>query len=288
METFLNSDIIKLFVILLAIVAIVFMFLKFRKGDEDNKKIHIYYISGLCVFVILELVTYICVNNDNATDIVSYISFASTLSSLLLSVVAIIYAIVSNNKGDAQYQKIDRASDRISMSVDRFSSISESLSGNINSILTKLDEIKVISNETKNAITNVGTSQSKIDTGVSNVDVVNLVNGYIAGGSISGNMSLLACVYSSEQNMPYNLTLLFGNNAAYCYGYIVASSALGIISSRQSGDLIIVDNYLPMIKDMLLEQINNMIDRFPESDKNNLKKQLETIRNYFKIKEEDK
>ena len=76
METLLNSDILKLFVILLAIVAIVFMFLKYRK-DDGQRKIHIYYISGLCVFIILELVTYVCVNNDNATDIVSYISFAS-------------------------------------------------------------------------------------------------------------------------------------------------------------------------------------------------------------------
>ena len=104
METILNSDILKLFVVLLAIIAIVFLFLKYRKDDE-RPKIHMYYISGLCIFIILELVTYICVNNDNATDIVSYISFASTISSLFLSVVAIIYAIVSNNKGEAQYQK---------------------------------------------------------------------------------------------------------------------------------------------------------------------------------------
>ncbi len=285
METLLNSDILKLFVILLAIVAIVFMFLKYRK-DDGQRKIHIYYISGLCVFIILELVTYVCVNNDNATDIVSYISFASTLSSLLLSVVAIIYAIVSNNKGDAQYQKIDRASDRISMSVDRFSSISESLSGNINSILTKLDEIKVISNETKNAITNVGSSQTRIDSETSNLDVENLVKGFIAGGSVSGNISLLACVYSSEQRMPYNLTLLFGNNAAYCYGYIVASSALGIITARLNNDVIIVDRYLPIIKTILQDQIEKMINGFPDNDRKNLRNQYELIKNYFKIKDE--
>ena len=94
MEAILNSGILKLVVLLLAIIAIVFLFLKYRK-DEEPPKIHIYYISGLCIFIIIELVTYICVNNDNATDIVSYISFASTLSSLFLSVVAIIYAIVS-------------------------------------------------------------------------------------------------------------------------------------------------------------------------------------------------
>ena len=289
METILNSDILKLFVVLLAIVAIVFLFLKNKnKKDDEHGKIHIYYISGLCVFIILELITYICVNNDNATDIVSYISFASTLSSLLLSVVAIIYAIVSNNKGEAQYQKIDQASDRISISVDRFSSISENLSGNIDSIIAKLEELKVISNETKNAITNAGSSQTTIDTSSSNLNAENLVRGFIAAGSLSGNIALLACVYSSEQHMPYNLTFLFGNNAAYCYGYIVASSALGIISTRAYDDVIIVDSFLPMIKDFVIEEIDKITNSFPDKDKTNIKNQIEVIKNFFKIKEEDK
>lgn len=64
-----------------------------------------YYISGLLIFIIIELITYVCVNNDNTDQIVGYISFASTISSLFLSVVAIIYAIVSNNQGEAQYQR---------------------------------------------------------------------------------------------------------------------------------------------------------------------------------------
>lgn len=64
-----------------------------------------YYISGLLIFIIIELITYVCVNNNNTDQIVDYISFASTISSLFLSVVAIIYAIVSNNQGEAQYQK---------------------------------------------------------------------------------------------------------------------------------------------------------------------------------------
>ena len=135
-EAFWNSDILKLIAVLLAIVVIVFLFLKY-KSPEQNSKVHLYYISGLGVFIILELVTYICINNDNTTEIVNYISFASTLSSLLLSVVAIIYAIVSNNKGDVQYLKIDNASDRISMSVEKFSLMSEKLTENVNSILYK-------------------------------------------------------------------------------------------------------------------------------------------------------
>ena len=235
MEAILNSDILKLFVILLAIIAIVFLFLKYRKDDE-RPKIHMYYISGLCIFIILELVTYICVNNDNATEIVSYISFASTISSLFLSVVAIIYAIVSNNKGEAQYQKIDRASDKISLSVDKFSTLSENLSGDINAIMLKLEELKAISNETKSVVTNTNKQNpDKITTGTINVD--QLISGYITFGSYSGNLALLACVYSLEKQRPFTAMEVFGMNAAYCYGYIIASSEIGRVTASTAGML---------------------------------------------------
>ena len=263
MEAILNSDILKLFVVLLAIIAIVFLFLKYRKNDE-HPKVHMYYISGLCIFIILELVTYICVNNDNATEIVSYVSFASTISSLFLSVVAIIYAIVSNNKGDAQYQKIDRASDRISTSVDRFSSLSENLSSNINSILAKLDEIKVISSETKNAITNNSQPNPTIPTG--NVKVKDLFDRYITFGSYSGNLALLACVYSKEKQRPFGTMETFGSNAAYSYGYIIASSVFGIITTHTQNDIVYVDSINYDMKMQLINQIKLYIaNSLPEN-----------------------
>lgn len=283
METILNSDILKLFVILLATIAIVFLFLKYRKDDE-RPKIHMYYISGLCIFIILELVTYICVNNDNATDIVSYISFASTLSSLFLSVVAIIYAIVSNNKGEAQYQKIDRATDRISASVDRFSSLSENLSGNINSILAKLDEIKVISNETKNAITNNSQPNPTIPSG--KINVKELFDRYITFGSYSGNLALLACVYSKEKQRPFGTTEVFGSNSSYCYGYIIASSVLGIITTHTQNDIVFVDSINHDIKQQLINQIKMFIaNSLPENKEFNVTA-FENIKRIFGITEE--
>lgn len=153
MDKLINSGILTLSVILLAIVAIIFLFLKYRQNDEKGK-VHIYYISGLLIFIIIELITYVCVNNNNTDQIVDYISFASTISSLFLSVVAIIYAIVSNNQGEAQYQKIDKVSDRISISVDKFLSMSESLSQKIIYISSQLEDVKITTSYSKNIMEN--------------------------------------------------------------------------------------------------------------------------------------
>lgn len=279
MEAFLNSDILKLVVVLLAIVAIVFLFLKYRKNDE-HPKVHMYYISGLCIFIILELVTYICVNNDNATEIVSYVSFASTISSLFLSVVAIIYAIVSNNKGEAQFQKIDRASDRISTSVDRYSSISENLSGNILSILTKLEEIKSISNETRNAIT-LGNQQ--INSSPTNEFVEKIIDGFVKGGSFFGNLSLLACVYSKDQNRPFTTAEIIPENSAYLYGYIIASSALGVVRTHMFNDRFVVDDYILSIKDKLIDNINNYIENSSPEQKDYNNNLLINLKGLFQV-----
>ena len=283
MEDLLNSDLLKLFVVLLAIIAIVFLFLKFRKDDE-HPKTHMYYISGLCIFIVLELVTYICVNNDNATEIVSYISFASTISSLFLSVVAIIYAIVSNNKGEAQYQKIDRASDRISNSVDMFSVLSEGLSGNINSILAKLDEIKIISNETKNAISNASQPNPNVLKG--SINISELFENYIKYGSYSGNLALLACCYSYEKNKPFNTLDAFGTNSSYSYGYIIASSVFGIISTHAYNDFVTVNgiNFNNM-KDLLKKQIDEYISLSAPENKEYNVTVYENIKRFFGVNE---
>lgn len=287
METFLNSDVLKLFVVLLAIFAIVLLFLKAGKNDK-SQKVHIYYVSGLCVFVILELVTYICVNNDNSIELIKYISFASTLSSLLLSVVAIIYAIVSNNKGDAQYQKIDRASDRISESVDRFSQISDSLSGNIGTILNKLDEIKDISNATKNALESdklKNAEDTNSTTLNSDYDYDELYKTYIARGSFSGNLALLACCYSYDNDKPFSTKNVLEKNEEYCYGYIVASSALGIITSLiKDGKFVVKSINLDDMKKMLIAWIEKYIEEAdPESFKKYCKDDYDIVNRYFGV-----
>lgn len=268
MESFLTSQTFNLIVILFSIITIAYLGLKYGKTVQ-GKKLHICYICGICILVIIELITYICVNNGNSTDIISYISFASTLSSLLLSVVAIIYAIVSNNKGEVQYAKIDAASDRISQSVNIFSIRSEKLSSDINSILLKLEEVKSISTDTREAIISGSgenfNNQEQANTTQNLVD--NIVNNYISYGSFIGNLSLLACVYSKELNIPFNADdILLPDsqaNSMYIFGYIIASSALGIVTAQNINNKFQVIGFYQTIKPLL---IKNLIDYIKKTE----------------------
>lgn len=63
-----------------------------------------------------------------------YISFAATLSSLILSILAIIYTMVSNSKGDTHVAKLESASSKLTSSSEVFKLQMESLKTVVNSI----------------------------------------------------------------------------------------------------------------------------------------------------------
>lgn len=326
MNSFWTSPSFNLLSILVAIVAIVFIGLKYGTSLKD-KRLHLGYICGICIFLIVELATYICIQSDHSVEIVSYISFASTLSSLILSVVAIIYAIVSNNKGEVQYGKIDTASSKITDSVSEFSKKSEELTQGLSDVLTKLDEVKNISIETRDNVSqmnraglnNPKDSQSDIKQSLSSDQVDNtttdevekedgidiekqiveaknqasqdtidrVVSGFVNMGSFVGNLSLLACVYSHDVNKPFNASDIFPpssqDNKMYIFGYIIASTALGVVTAQNINGKFQVINYYDRVKSLLEDNISAYISRTNDPSQPYNKEAYEFMRHYFEI-----
>lgn len=85
----------KLLTVLLAFVSLFYIGVKNKPTNGMSKNIHVWYIGGIATFVIVELVTFIVVANADAQNIMNNISFASTLSSLILSVLAIFMTVLS-------------------------------------------------------------------------------------------------------------------------------------------------------------------------------------------------
>lgn len=281
METFLNSDMAKLLAVLLSIIAIIYLFLRHKK-DEASSNIHLYYISGIATLIILELVTYICVNNDNTTNIISYISFASTLSSLILSLVAIIYSIVSNKQGESQYKKIDNASDKISLSVDRFQSMTEELTMEMKNIITRVDELKEISKETQKCVQGINQGSNSSYIKGKNIDTNVFVENYIKAGSFLGNLSILACIYSQKKNKPFKLSDITDVMPDYFYGYIISSSAMGIIITAVVDDSFKCNFIYQGVEKQVLHNIENFINNSGEMKEKN-QQALDKIKAFFNI-----
>lgn len=325
MNNFWTSPTFNLLSILVAIIALVFIGMKYGTSLKD-KKLHLCYICGICIFLIIELATYICIQSDHSVEIISYISFASTLSSLILSVVAIIYAIVSNNKGELQYGKIDSASSKITESVSEFSKKSKELTKGLSDVLIKLDEVKNISIETRDSVSlmnraglsNPKDTQSDIKQSLSSdqtygsidrsdegdVDdkedqiaearnqasqdtIDRVVSGFVNTGSFVGNLSLLACVYSRDFNKPFSGSDIFPpsqqDNNMYIFGYIIASTSLGVVTAQSINDKFQVISYYEGIKPLLEENIKSYVSRSNDPSHNYNKEAYDFMCKYFGV-----
>lgn len=292
----------------IAVVACVFIryYAKGKDIDDSDKKVqklHTFYISGILVFIIIELVTGLCMRQGNSSEILSYVSFAATLSSLIMSIVAIIFTIVFSSRGDEQYKKIDRASDRVSESLSEFSKrtydidnsvslfkeASDSLTKKMEAILSELRDVRSITEEIKDTTSNYKVDSDSESGGFSwdtdGKKSKKVLDTFISSGSFSGNCALYACVLSKEKEKHFSLTDITDgtpNDISYRYGYLVAASALGIIDGDIDREDCIIKYYYHPIKQLLEDDI----ERYINSSKNYIDKrraQFNSIKTLFGV-----
>lgn len=271
-----NSSIIISAISFLSIIAIVWLFLHYSKNYEKEKpKARILYISGYLIMLIIGLIEYICLGtNGNNDNIINYISFGSTLSSLIMSVVAIIFTIVSGRNNEEQLGKISQATKELqatASSIDKFKEISEKLNIKLDYIHKKLS---IIHNESKEIHRGIDSVKNDINTRQSinnfvstrelNAEIekevikkeTNLDNDsknnsktnhnsesnhrididletFYTSISYSGAFMLLACVYSKNCNKAFDTEKMGswfqGENLAYMLGFLIATSAIGLV-----------------------------------------------------------
>jgi len=96
-----------------------------------NRELHYKYIlSYLCIAIILLL----ALDYYDTPNLVDKLSFALTLSSLLLAVLAIFYTIISANKQDNQFIRLIETNSELKNSAIEINSVSKEISG----MLTKV------------------------------------------------------------------------------------------------------------------------------------------------------
>ena len=251
LNSIIESGIVHLIVVCVAVVAMIKNFLSVKWSE--NSRVHVLYISGILVFLIIELVTYICIQNDTCSNIMPYISFAATLSSLILSIVAIIYSIVTNNKGDDVFVKIEDRTKDLVKETEKFQSVAAQLIKDLSTIKSGMTNIQSIAEETNQQLKVIQNSNSiSPDRKKINEDEEYIKNS-ILYGSLIGNAGLLACYYSQKYNKPFKSTELFKNNSEYVYGYIIAYSTLFVINVEIVDDVFTITSAHPKLLDFLKE-----------------------------------
>ncbi len=129
------------------------------KRKQSMIMIHLFYIIGIATFIIIVFLT-ICL--DNAEIFGQQLSFASTLTSIILSVIAIFMSIMSEGKADSLKRDFEKANDHLSKSTKVLNETIEKLSTTLDTINKFDNQLNGIYNKIINLDKNVNEVKEKV------------------------------------------------------------------------------------------------------------------------------
>ena len=329
-----NVEILKvqtgqLFIALGAIVIVAWLVMKYltRQGAGTDKKcnIHVYYLVGIGSLLLIELVTYILTREEPASSaIFDQISFASTISSILLSVIALIYSIVSGSNGANLYVKTEEVSKQIegtlsdlrdlSTAVEKLEKIPDDIEKHLRELKEQLQRMEKMSEQTSlklnqevtpkidrlsekvGGLVNGGDSSGTTDLKGSSKEREAIFRNYILRSSFYGLLLLLGCCYAKEKDKVVELEEMFSLSEnslvpGYLGGYAVASSALGILDVQLEGTKLTVKDIYQSESFALKELVMSHLTGIRESEeiseelKSSIEKDLKDMKEYFGVEE---
>ena len=252
----------------IALVAIICDHLYERKSTDASEclmskkiiKVHRNYIAGFLGFAVIMLLT--AQYGGPANAIFTYLSFGSTITSLVLSILAIFVTVQSSSDLYKQFTRIDNATDTIknvSTQIDgtlaelkttesNLQDTAKIISSQLDTIVEKIgDKTRAVVKETEYNLSKQFESINRSTDVARKSDIPNqeltenAKKYFVATTSANGLLALYSCALSKEKNKEFELTTLFKGNESYTFGYLIAStSAAVVIFSNDANNNIIV------------------------------------------------
>ena len=145
---------------------------KFMSVQNHNSP-HFWWLFCLLGGTIIALVAYILTDMEpNADKIMEYISYASVILSITLSIFAILYTYTSNVQIQQQFEKINSAANNITSTSDNLTMTGKKLDENLEMILNRLERIDDRQEEISGQMNNINT---QLNTSVAN-KITNIPN----------------------------------------------------------------------------------------------------------------
>lgn len=190
----------------------------------EPKKIsihHLYYTIAIAIIILVCAVLIVpCYVSDKAYE---NFSFASTITSIVLAVVSIVYSIQSGNASSQQLNSVRDIDAEIKRQLDSFGHIEENVSKLLDGGMTKIqDDVKRLSDgqtEISTRLNNIGKEMNVKDGTKTSSGETDFSN-----NSAYGNVILYACSLSfkNKKNLPREI---FDEDIAdynYWFGYLIA------------------------------------------------------------------
>lgn len=191
---------------------------KEKNGEPRKINIHhLYYVLLLAILIIVVLILHIPFGiSKYAFD---NFSFASTITSIVLAVVSIVYSIQSGNSSSDQLNGVRDIERNITKQLNNFSELEDKLHKKVDEIKSGVATVKEGQADIKKSVDDIMlqrevVSASKTDSKGNNLEI----------NSLLGNVLLYSCALSFETKKPIPGAIfdVMQNISSYCYGYLMA------------------------------------------------------------------
>lgn len=200
-------------------------------------KVHRNYIAGFLGFAVIMLITGKYGGPDNA--IFTYLSFGSTITSLVLSVLAIFVTVQSSSDIYKQFGTINKVSTQIESTLtnlkeaeNNLEKTSSDISCQMNSIVDEIGKrLDVRMKKTEDTISEQIQRQNVTLQNTTNEKTNNMnSDSFLRRISYNGLLVIYACLRGVETGRRFDLNSLFKGNENYQLGVVVTTFAAGYIT----------------------------------------------------------
>lgn len=199
-------------------------------------KIHLGYIVGFLGFAVIMLLTANYGGPHNG--IYEYLAFGSTITSLVLSILAIFVTVRSSSDLYKQFGTINKVSNQIDSTLNNLKEAETQLKNTSSDITCQMDNIvseieKRLDKRLQKTENTISEQIQKQNLDTQNVKTEVTTNAnldptpFLENMSYNGLWALYACSKGCNAKKKFNIDDFFKDNQEYCLGIIVATRAAG-------------------------------------------------------------
>lgn len=234
-------------------------------------KLHLFYIILILSMIIIELLTF---HYGDNTNLVSYLSFAGMICSIILALLAIVYSIYSTSNLSQSLGDLHSLSQMFTETSATISRTTMELERKIIDIPIVLEEVKTKLTEKdekfESILIQLQSSQvSKTVETPENKDIDKLVETYLQSSSVFGQLLLYSCCLSYKTQIPFTMKKLAElsklpspNIDLYMNGYFISSASFGLFKYQQSEESFLITEINRVLENLIKNIIYAVAERY--------------------------
>lgn len=248
-------------------------------------KVHRNYIAGILGFAVIMLIT--SNYGGPANTIFTYLSFGSTITSLVLSILAIFVTVQSSSDLYKQFTRIDNATDTIrnlsnqigntlkgiSESEQNLANTSKNITELMEQIVSKViektkEQLQATEHNISEQISSMYVQAStaikehSTDSSDKQFSLDDLRINYLNSISGTGTVALYACTLSAKHNKAFSINDLLKPFENYSYGFLISTTSLSFIQASIDDKLTVTCHKSDFTTQDLITRLTNMVGKF--------------------------